>query len=527
MKKFIVAVLSLVLVFSLAACGGSKAKERGQDEVVVTMPVGAEPEAGFDPAYGWGAGEHVHEPLIQSTLTVTGKNMEIEKDLATEYSASDDGKVWTVKIRDGVKFSNGEPLTAKDVAFTYNNCRDHNDIADFTMLKEAKAIDDHTVEFILDRPYSPWPYTMAVVGIVPEKGYSKDYGQHPVGSGRYILKQWDKGQQAIFEANPDYYGEKPKIKKLTVLFMDDDAALAAAKAGEVDVAQTNATYAKDVKIKGYSILVAKTVDNRVINLPAEPVKEKDGIKYGNDFTSDVNVRRTINIGIDRKKIIDEVLNGYGSPAYSVCDQMPWYNKDSKVEYDKEKAIKLLEDNGWKLDGDTRSKDGVKAELTIIYPQDDAVRQGIAENLAGQLGELGIKVKTDAQGWDTAYDNAQSEPLVWGWGTQSPMELYNIYHTSSQSPFGYAEYSPYKNETVDKYMDEAMAEMDPEKSNELWRKAQWDGKTGVIQPGDIPWVWICNIDHLYFVKDGLKIADQKIHPHGHGWTILNNVDQWSW
>ena len=80
----------------------------------------SEPEAGFDPAYGWGAGEHVHEPLIQSTLTVTNKDLSIGMDLATDYSVSEDGLIWTVKIRDDVKFTDGEPLTAKDVAFTYN-----------------------------------------------------------------------------------------------------------------------------------------------------------------------------------------------------------------------------------------------------------------------------------------------------------------------------------------------------------------------------------------------------------------------
>ena len=66
---------------------------------------------------------------------------------------------------------------------------------------------------------------MAIVGIVPEHAYDENYGQNPIGSGRYIMKQWDKGQQVIFEANPDYYGEEPKIKKLTVLFMEEEAAL--------------------------------------------------------------------------------------------------------------------------------------------------------------------------------------------------------------------------------------------------------------------------------------------------------------
>lgn len=109
----------------------SAAEQKTKDEVIVTMPTTSEPEAGFDPAYGWGAGEHVHEPLIQSTLTVTNKDLSIGMDLATDYSVSEDGLIWTVKIRDDVKFTDGEPLTAKDVAFTYNNCRDNSSVNDF------------------------------------------------------------------------------------------------------------------------------------------------------------------------------------------------------------------------------------------------------------------------------------------------------------------------------------------------------------------------------------------------------------
>ena len=83
------------------------------------------------------------------------------------------------------------------------------------------------------------------------------------------------------------------------------------------------------------------------------------------------------------------------------------------------------------------------------------------------------------------------------------------------------------EKVNGYMDEALAESDLEKSYELWKNAQWDGTSGITQDGDLPWIWLVNIDHLYWVKDDLQVAEQKLHPHGHGWSIINNVDQWTW
>ena len=549
-KKRIAAFLcaAVIAAAGLAGCGGTKAPaevqtaevtegenvtagaseataEAAADSVIVTMPTTSEPEAGFNPVYGWGAGEHVHEPLIQSTLTTTTADLKIGKDLATDYSVSEDGLTWTVSIRDDVKFTDGEPLTASDVAFTYNLCVENSSVNDFTMLKEAVAVDDTTVEFHMNTPFSIWPYTMAIVGIIPEHAYDENYGQNPIGSGRYIMKQWDKGQQVIFEANPDYYGDEVKMKKVTVLFMDEDAALAAAMAGQVDVAHTAASYADQV-IDGYGLLQVASVDNRGINLPVGPVEERDGLTVGNEVTADIAVRRAINIGIDREEMITNVLGGYGTPAYSVCDKMPWYNSEAQVSYDPDGAKQLLEDAGWVPGADgIREKDGIRAAFTVMYNPGDSVRQALAEDLANQCAELGIEVTTEGAGWDVAYDKALSQPLVWGWGAHTPMELYNIYHTLPAT--GSAEYSPYANSTVDAYMDEALKASELEDSYDLWQKAQWDGSTGVTQEGDIPWVWLCNVDHLYYLRNGLQVAEQKIHPHGHGWSIVNNVDQWEW
>ena len=366
-KSFLLAMMAILVAAGLAGCGrgnsasgqqtenaNGQTEDAEKDSVIVVMGPSSEPEAGFDPVYGWGAGEHVHEPLIQSTLTVTNKDLTIGYDLATDMETSEDGMTWTVTIRSDVKFTDGEALTAEDVAFTYNTLRDNSTVNDFTMLDEAEATDDTTVVFHMKRPYSIWPYTMAITGILPEHAYGPDYGQNPIGSGRYIMKQWDKGQQVIFEANPDYYGEAPKMKQVTVLFMEEDAAFAAVQAGQADLAYTAASYA-DLTVDGYDLLAFKTVDNRGFNLPAVPsgAVTADGVAAGNDFTSDVRVRRAINLGIDREEMIQHVLNGYGSPAYSVCDKMPWYNEASETSYDPEAAKTLLEEAGW-----TEGKDGI-------------------------------------------------------------------------------------------------------------------------------------------------------------------------
>ena len=515
MKKIFMPLI-LVLVL-LSGCGG-KTQPPSPDKAAVTvvMPPTSEPEAGFDPICGWGAGEHVHEPLIQSTLTVTNPDLAIGYDLATDMRVSEDSLAWTVTIREGVKFTDGTDLTAADVAFTYNAARDASSVNDFTMLDRAEAVDDTTVVFHMARPFSIWPYTMATLGIVPEDSYDPAaYGSSPVGSGRYRLRQWDRGQQAILEANPDYYGEKPQIERVTILFMEEDAAFLAVQAGQADLAYTSAPYA-DQRVDGFSLLSVRTVDNRGVNLPVTMSSP----------TMELPVRQAINMGIDRQRMIDHVLNGHGTPAYSVCDGLPWYSPASEVNYDPEGAKALLDEWGWLPGPDgVRSKGGVRASLTIHYTAGDSVRQGLAAELANQLGELGIEADIKGVGWDTAYTDALSNPLVWGWGAHTPMELYNIYHTDGET--GSARYSPYANPTVDAYMDEALACTDLEEAYRLWQTAQYDGFTGVTRSGDCPWVWLVNVDHLYWVRDGLRVAEQKIHPHGHGWSVVNNVDQWEW
>lgn len=514
MKKILSLLLSSVLLLCLTGCESSTT-EIDTSMVTIAMSTSSEPEYGFDPIYGWGAGEHVHEPLIQSTLTITTTDLTIDYDLATDISVTDDGLTWTVTIRDDVYFTDGEKLTAEDVAYTYNTAKSSSTTVDFTMLDEAIAVDETTVIFNMNSAYSIFEYTMANVGIVPEHYYSENYGQEPIGSGPYTLVQWDKGQQVILQANPDYYGDAPEIETVVILFMSEDAAFAAVKAGQVDVAYTSAMYSSQ-EVDGYNLLNVSTVDNRGISLPTVPY---DG-EVGNDVTADEAIRSAINVGIDREKLIDDILYGYGSEAYTVCDNMPWSSGSSEVEYDFALAEEILSDGGWvKNEDGILEKDGLLAEFEILYPSDDSVRQAIAAELCNQLGELGISATYRGVGWDTAYDDAMTTPLIWGWGSHTPIESYNIYHTEDGSD--YARYSPYSNEEVDALMDDALEEMDLEESFEVWQEAQ------ELIDEDNSWIWLVNVDHLYWVRDELVIAEQTIHPHGQGWSLLNNIDEWSW
>ncbi len=530
-KRIIASILSLVLIgVSFTGIGGTTAMAaKGTNSVIVALDTGSEPAGGFDPAFNWGSGEHCHEPLIQSTLVKTDKDMNVSGDLATDFRTSKDGLVWTFKIRKDVKFTDGKPLTAKDVVFTYNMMKEAaTSEMDLSMLDEAVATDDTTVEMHLNKPYNAFLYGAAVIGIVPEHAYGKDYGENPIGSGRYVLKQWDRGQQVILEANPDYYGEAPKMKKVVIVFMEEDAALAAAKAGEVDLAYTSATYS-DQTIDGYELLDVQTVDSRGISLPTgepgDPITEGDETyEVGNAVTSDLAIRQAMNYAVDREAMIENVLNGYGTIAYAAGDGMPWSSEDMQVETDVKKAKSILKKAGWEdKDGDgIVEKDGQKGEMDLYYMSSDSVRQALCVEFSNQMKEIGLNVVPVGLAWDEVSMRQYSDPVLFGWGANSPAETYNLLYSK-----GWGNFPRYESKTIDKYLDKALAEDDLEASYELWKKAQWDGKEGVAPQGAATWVWFVNVDHLYFARDGLKVADQKLHPHGHGWSIVNNVDTWSW
>lgn len=523
-RKLLSLLLCLSLPLALSACGGKDdagENAKAADEVSVAMTTGSEPSGGFDPVFGWGAGEHVHEPLIQSTLITTTTDMEFENDLATDYYSSDNGLTWTFTIRNDVKFTDGTPLTAQDVAFTYNTII-HTDgsVIDLSMMDEAVALDDTTVEFHLNKPYNAILYSIAVVGILPEASYDKNYGENPIGSGRYMLKQWDKGEQIILEANPDYYGEAPKMKRVTILFMEEDAALAAVKSGKVDIAYTGAAYS-NLNVKGYHLLSCASVDCRGLSLPTVKTGSTfDGYDAGNDVTADLAIRRAMNYGVDRELMAENTLNGYGTPCYSVCDGMPWATDKIRIATDQEKAKQILANGGWKdSDGDgIVEKDGLKASVTLYYSAGDSTRQAMAVDFSNQMKDIGIEVNTEGSDWDSIYTHQYTDLVLWGWGSNSPSEVYNLTYSK-----GWGNYPLYTDSEVDNLLDEGLATAEISDSYTYYQQAM----EKVAGDGAATWVWFANVDHLYFARDGLNVAEQKIHPHGHGWSLVNNIDQWTW
>lgn len=551
MKKILALLLAAALLLSLPACsgrengaadpqkpaeapdgsGGGNAAEPAatpaavKDSVVIA--IGSEPET-LDPTKGWG---HGNAPIVQSTLVKYNADLDFENDLATGYALSSDGLTWTFTIRDDAYFTDGERVTASDVAFTLETAKAAQGSVDLTYMESAVAQDDATVVVTLSKPTSIFLNTVASIGIVPEHAYSEDYGVNPIGSGPYKFVEWRPQEQLVFTANEDYYGGAPAIKHVTIVFMSEDAALAAVQAGQVDVAYSTATLGS-TQVDGYHVEAITSADNRGFTLPVLPNEGKttaSGAPIGNDVTCNLEIRHAIAYAIDREQIAAIALNGFARPAYSENDGMPWNNPEVTIETDLAYAKQLLADAGWAdTDGDgIVEKDGLKAEFSCLYPSGDSVRQAVAMAAAEQVKEIGIQIHVEGTSWDEIMQRMFSEAVLMGWGSAIPNETYYLYRSEGALLDDFYNPEGYQSETTDSYLTAAMEALTVEEANRNWQLAQWDGVTGTAMQGECPWVWIVNLDHVTFVRDGLSIGNQPIHPHGHGLPLIQNLQEWSW
>lgn len=498
-----------------------------KDELVICM--GTRPPGEFDPKKRWGL--YSQSQIIHSTLLKKTPQLDIVGDYAKKHEVSEDGLTWTFHLNDNYKFSNGESVTAEDVKFTYEMLKEHGMNWDLNFLDKIEIVDPQKIVFHLSEPRSTFFAQLTEIVILPHNHYDENYSENPIGSGPYKLVQWDKGQQAIFEVNPYYAGKKPHFKKFTLLFLDENAALAAAKNGTVDMIYTLPEFA-DEKIDGFKLFSYESNDVRGVSLPTQKSgygKTPEGYSIGNDVTSDVAIRKALFIGLDRQSMVDTVLNGHGKKAYSLVDKMPWWNEETVVEDNRvDDAIKILKDAGWlDADGDgIREKDGLKATFKLYHPSADVIRTNTAIVVAEQAKKLGIDIELVGSNWDEMKTLMHSNAILFAGGRHHPHQFYTMHHPD-QAGISYNNIVYHGDPTVTAYMEKAMHANTNEEANKYWKLAQWDGKTGASGLGNVPFVWLIRLDHIHLGDERINVGEQPIHTHGHEWSLLANVGEWTW
>ncbi|MFF1272155.1 ABC transporter substrate-binding protein [Streptomyces marokkonensis] len=514
---------AMAMAGAVAACSapGNGGADGGAAAGSVVIGVSTEPDT-LSPLLGYGKDGN---SKIFDGLLARKADLSLEPALAKALpEVTDGGRTYTYTLREGVKFSDGEPLTADDVVFTYRTVLDDrtNNTAksELDAIKEVRADGDDKVVFTLDYPYAAFA-ARTVLPVVPEHIAGKQdpntgaFNTEPVGTGPYVLTGWSKGEKLTFKANPDYWGGAPKVKKLTMAIVaDDDVRATRLRSGDLDGAtlppNLAATFKSDDDKKTYR---ATTYDFRAVTLPT-----------GNPVTGDTTIRRALDLAVDREAMVGTILDGAGRPAYGPLPlDDPWFAQGIERAHDPGEARRVLDEAGWKAGGDgVRAKDGRRASFTLYYPSGDKVRQDHALAYASDAKKAGIEVKAESATWEVIEPRMRHDAVLAGFGSTGDPDfgLYTLLH-SSLAGDGFNNMARYDNPAVDEALDTGRRSQDP-----TARKAAYDDlqRALVKNPG---YTFLTHIDHMYVLADRWKGLTTQTEPHEHGFAggPWWNVEDW--
>ncbi len=427
----------------------------------------------------WITTPQIFEPLMAYDFD----NVTLKPLLAESYQISDDGLEITFRLRNNVHFSDGVPVTADDVIFTYetiiNPKVDAADIANmYVDVDRAVKVNEREVKFFMKRPYFKALEILSFwdVGIYPKHIYEfEDVNEfnkrvsEPVGSGPYMFEKWDVGQQIVLRRNENYWGPKPKLKKVIYKFISNPiAAVQALRSHEVDIIIPEPDQFSDL------------VDD------TEFKKEFDCIAYWNPgvpfyylgwnqdtpFFKDKRVRLAMTHIVNRKEIISELLKGHGEMVTG-----PYYIKGPQNDpdikpwpYDLNRARELLDEAGWvDSDGDgLRDKDGVTFRFKFIYSSASALYERLAKLLKDEAAKVGIEMIAEPYEWSVLIprlSDRKFEAMVMGWGGDIIEDNYQIFHSSQIGNRG-SNYVGFDNAEADRLLEEIRCTMDEEERDKL-------------------------------------------------------------
>ncbi|WP_292899083.1 MULTISPECIES: ABC transporter substrate-binding protein [unclassified Nitratireductor] len=461
----------------------------------------------LDPAigYDWQNWSMI-KSLFDGLMDYVPGTTELRPEIAESYEISDDGTVFTFKLRDGVKFHNGRDLTAEDVKYSiertvnpktqspgagfFGSIKGFEEASsgDADGLSGITVVDDHTIKFELSRPDATFLHVLALnfAHVVPKEEVEKhgaDFGKHPVGSGAFRLAEWTLGQRLVFERFEDYWN--PGVPKLDQIIFEVGqepvVALLRLQNGEVDVPGDGIPPAKFIEVKNdpkFKDLIIQGGQLHTgyvtMNVKMEPFDKPE-------------VRKAVNMAINKDRIL-RIINGRAVAANQpLPPSMPGYAKDYEgYAYDPEAAKALLAEAGL--------ADGFETEL---YVMNTDPQPRIAQAIQQDLKAIGINasIKSLAQANVIAAGGEEDQaPMIWSGGMAwiadfpDPSNFYGpILGCDGAVPGGW-NWAWYCNEDLDAMAKDADAMVDPEKAGE--REAMWrDIYLKVME--DAPWAPIFN------------------------------------
>ena len=426
---------------------------------------------------------YIFEPL----LIYDYDEVKLKPWLAESYEISEDGLEITFRLRDDIYFSDGMPVTTDDIIFTYktiiNPKVDAANVANqYIDVEKVVKIDDRTVKFFMKRPYFKSLENLSFtwsIGILPKHIYqfddAEDFNKHrsnPVGSGPYVFEKWNVGREVVLRRNENYWGRRPKLKKIIYKFIPNPVAcVQALRSGEVDIVipepEQFADLVRDEEFnKKFYCLSYWT--------PWTPFYYI-GWNQDTAFFADRRVRLAMTHIINREQIVSQLLEGYGQIVTgSFYINGPQY--DSSIEpwpYDLNKARELLDEAGWRdTDGDgIRDKNGVAFRFKFMYSNSSALYNRLARLLKDEAAKVGIEVIPEPCEWSILIgrlNDRKFESMVMGWGGDILQDPYQIWHSSQIGNRG-SNYVGFRNRQADTIIEQARRAIEENERNKLYHQ----------------------------------------------------------
>jgi peptide/nickel transport system substrate-binding protein len=416
---------------------------------------------------------------IFNGLVRYNKDLQLEGDLAEKWLVSVDGKTITFYLRKNVKWQDGVEFTSRDVKFTYDKYMDPSVKtaykSKFDLVEKIETPDKYTFIVHYKKPYAPalesWGVSIIPSHILEGQDINKTiFNRSPVGTGAYCFKKWKTGQKIELFSNKNYYEGTPYITGYVSLFIPDQSVqFMNLQSGNVDMMElTTDQYIKKTSSKDFT-------DN--FNKYQYPAFRFIYIGYNetNPLFTDKRVRQALSYALNRDEIISGVCQGLARKLTGPFIPGSWAYNNEVVgyEYNPDKALKILNDAGWKKGSDSiLVKDGKRFSFTLYTNHGNKEREEIAAIAQQQWGKLGIEVKIRVIEWNvfiTQYlDKKNFDAVVMGWSLALDPDCYDIWN-SAKTGEGEFNFVSYKNSEVDELLEKGRTTFDTAKRASIYKK----------------------------------------------------------
>ncbi len=424
-------------------------------------------------------------------LVRINENLDVGPDIAESWSLSKDGLTYRFRLRQGVAFSNKRYVAARDFKYSFERILNPSTRSPNTWvldkiagandymsgrvdsLRGVRVIDDHILEIRLARPFSPFLYllTMPAAYVVPEEEIRRlgpDFSFQPVGTGPFLLREWQNSRTLRLERKDDYFDKKPAVKGLVYRIISEDlTAMTEFELGNIDVIAIPSShfrkFMEDPKWIRY-IHTVKGINTYYLGMNcSRPPFDRHGI------------RRAVSHAIDRNKLLANFYENRGRPASGpVPDNLRKWKNPKAYGYDPETAKDLIE------------KEGLEYRVINFYVTADQEVVDMAEFIQAYLNKAGLRVSIKQLEW-SAYKEAinRGEPdLFWlSWWADYPDPenfLFPLFHSSNFGPAGNR--TRYSSREADRLIELGQAEPDEKRKNVYYQKAER------LIVKDAPWVF---------------------------------------